>query len=256
MKNDSFYVIQAFMINDLDLSGSELNVYAVIYGFSQDGESWFTGSRKYIAGCLNVSLPTVDKAIKGLADKGLIIVDHYYIESTKMNKYKVSLSAIETYKESLRGCKESLQGGVKILYRGSKESLQGGIKNLYTDNIDNNIKDNIVDNKEIPNNVQGVVDLYHTLCPSLPKVRVITNKRIKAIKSFLKQYDIETIKEAFEKAEASDFMKGNNNRGWKADIDFLTNVNNIAKVLEDKYKNKDVFTETNNKFANEWGAVK
>lgn len=137
-------------------------------------------------------------------------------------------------------------------------------------NVNANANDNVNDNvnandiKEIPNNVQDVVDLYHTLCPSLPKVRVITTKRIKAIKSFLKQYDIDTIKEAFEKAEASDFMKGQNDRGWKADIDFLTNANNVAKVLEDKYKNKDNkgngFMETGNKFFDkfnqEWGAVK
>lgn len=122
-------------------------------------------------------------------------------------------------------------------------------------NANANVNDNVNANdiKDIPNNVQDVVDLYHTLCPSLPKVRVVTNKRIKAIKSFLKQYDIETIKEAFEKAEASDFMKGKNNRGWKADIDFLTNANSVAKVLEDKYKNKqtDTTTGTNN-FFDEW----
>ena len=147
--------------------------------------------------------------------------------------------------------------------------------NLYdndndNDNVNDNDNDNVNDNenenvntiKKIPNNVQDVVDLYHTLCPSLPKVRVITKKRITAIKSFLKQYDIETIKEAFEKAEASDFMKGQNNRGWKADIDFLTNANSVAKVLEDKYKNKqaDTITGTNNnfldKFNQEWEAVK
>lgn len=123
-------------------------------------------------------------------------------------------------------------------------------------NANANVNDNVNANdiKEIPNNVQDVVDLYHTLCPSLPKVRVITNKRTKAIKSFLKQYDIDTIKEAFEKAEASDFMKGQNDRGWKADIDFLTNANNVAKVLEDKYKNKqtDTTTGTNNNFFDEW----
>lgn len=121
-------------------------------------------------------------------------------------------------------------------------------------NANANVNENANAIKEIANNVQDVVDLYHTLCPSLPKVRVLTNKRIKAIKSFLKQYDIDTIKEAFKKAEASDFMKGKNNRGWKADIDFLTNANNVAKVLEDKYKNKqaDTITGTNNNFFDEW----
>jgi hypothetical protein len=37
------------MVEELGLKGSELVAYALIYGFSQDGESWFTGSAQYVA---------------------------------------------------------------------------------------------------------------------------------------------------------------------------------------------------------------
>ena len=40
---DSYMCIQAFMINDLHLKGVEKEVYALIYGFSQDGHSEFSG---------------------------------------------------------------------------------------------------------------------------------------------------------------------------------------------------------------------
>ena len=38
VKKDSYICIEAFMVNELKLSGTELIVYAIIYGFSQDGK--------------------------------------------------------------------------------------------------------------------------------------------------------------------------------------------------------------------------
>ena len=49
MKDTNFISIQGWMRTELNLSGNELLVYAIIYGFSQDGESKFTGSRQYLA---------------------------------------------------------------------------------------------------------------------------------------------------------------------------------------------------------------
>ena len=43
----AYIVIQDWMISDLQLKGNELLTYALIYGFSQDGESEFKGSLKY-----------------------------------------------------------------------------------------------------------------------------------------------------------------------------------------------------------------
>ena len=51
-------------------------------------------------------------------------------------------------------------------------------------------------------------------------------------------------KEAFTKAQNSSFLTGNNDRGFKADIDFLINANSLTKTLEGKYDNK---TTTNSK---------
>ena len=50
----AYIVIQDWMISDLQLKGNELLTYALIYGFSQDGESEFKGSLKYISEFLGV----------------------------------------------------------------------------------------------------------------------------------------------------------------------------------------------------------
>ena len=53
IKNDNYIAIQGFMVKDLELAGNELIAYALIYGFSQDGESQFRGSLSYVADWLN-----------------------------------------------------------------------------------------------------------------------------------------------------------------------------------------------------------
>lgn len=72
VKEDTYVNIQAFMVNDLKLSGNELIIYACIYGFSQDGESWFTGSRSFLAGWCQASKSTVSRNLEKLCKAGLV----------------------------------------------------------------------------------------------------------------------------------------------------------------------------------------
>jgi DNA-binding MarR family transcriptional regulator len=132
MQNDNYIVVFGWMCNELGLSGTELLVFALIYGFTQDGETWFQGNRRYIAETLNISRPTVDKALNSLIDKGLLYKDVRQMQDVTVNRYKVSLQGIKIFD---RGCKETLQGGVKKLDRGCKESLH---KNTI-DNTNNDI---------------------------------------------------------------------------------------------------------------------
>jgi hypothetical protein len=91
MKNENYIVIQGWMVNELGLSGNELLCYALIYGFSQDGESCFKGSRKYIAQLLGVSsLNTVDKILANLIEKSLLIKESNTVNGVTFNSYKAN----------------------------------------------------------------------------------------------------------------------------------------------------------------------
>lgn len=72
VKDNNFVSIQGWMRTRLNLKGNELLIYALIYGFSQDGQSRFTGSRKYIADWCGCSLDTVDRSLSSLVSKGLL----------------------------------------------------------------------------------------------------------------------------------------------------------------------------------------
>ena len=131
---NNYVNIQGWMCSKLRLNGNELLVYALIYGFSQDGISEFSGSRSYIATWFNISLPTVDKALNNLINKGLIAKREEIVNNIKYNYYKVIL----------QGSKETLQGVVKKLYRGSKETLHNNTNNTITNNTHNTIINNSI----------------------------------------------------------------------------------------------------------------
>lgn len=85
---------------------------------------------------------------------------------------------------------------------------------------------------------QAVLDAFHDLCPSLPKVLKLSDSRKKAIKARLNDFGLEEIKRAFALTEKSDFLKGANANGWQAGFDWLMKPANLTKVLEGNYENK------------------
>ena len=60
----------------------------------------------------------------------------------------------------------------------------------------------------------------------------------------MKELGIENVKALFSKAEASDFLKGHNDRQWKANFDWLMKAGNATKVLEGNYDNAKPKTES------------
>nr|WP_319775989.1 hypothetical protein [uncultured Sphaerochaeta sp.] len=83
---------------------------------------------------------------------------------------------------------------------------------------------------------QQIVDLFKKTCPSLPKPSV-TERRVKSLAAIRKAYSDEQIVNAFELAEASDFLSGRSG-DWKCTFDWLTIKGNMLKVLEGNYENK------------------
>ena len=81
-----------------------------------------------------------------------------------------------------------------------------------------------------------VMDRYNAICTRLSRCIRLTDKRAKAVRQlFAKGYTAEQLTDAFGRAQASSFCTGSNDRGWRADFDWLTNENNLVKVLEGKY---------------------
>ena len=124
MKDENYILIPGWAINQLQLKGNNLMVYSIIYGFSQDGETEFTGSLQYLCDCLSVSKPTVINSLKELVALGHIKKRVDTLNGVVFNRYKVSLPVVKNFNG---GSKESLLGG-------SKESLHNNT-NIQNTNI-------------------------------------------------------------------------------------------------------------------------
>lgn len=69
-----------------------------------------------------------------------------------------------------------------------------------------------------------------------PAVRKMTPTRRRSLKARMREYPhIEDWQKAFSALERSNFCKGDNDRGWRADFDFLCQSKSLTKLIEGAY---------------------
>ena len=238
MNNENYITILGWMRNELGLKGNELLVFAMIYGFAQDGCSGFNGSISYITEWVGASRRTVINALNSLCEKGLLEKHTASENGVKSCSYSVATGVVQNLH---RGSAKIAQGVVQNLHGGSaKIAPNNNIYNKYN-NTDNTIcgnKSQIRDYKD----VDKVIEEYNRICKSLPKCMRATKKRRDKIATRLKDYTLDDFVKAFEMSEESDFLSGRRTE-WRASLDwFIQNEDNLAKVLEGRY----VETKTGN----------
>lgn len=87
----------------------------------------------------------------------------------------------------------------------------------------------------------AVVDLFHTCCPSFPRIIKISDSRKQKIKSRLGEMknDWALLESVFKAMENSRFLRGENKNGWKATFDWVfENEKNWLKIIEGNYNDK------------------
>lgn len=144
IKNENYVTIQGWMVNELNLKGNELFVYAVIYSFCQDENSKFSGSLDYLAKWTNSTKQGVLKNLKNLLEKNLIEKEEVIENGVKFVKYATKFNGVLNKVEW--GIKQSLMGVLNKVELGIKQSLPNNIEDNIEDNIENNI--NIKEDKK------------------------------------------------------------------------------------------------------------
>lgn len=123
------YITIPDWMNDLDIDVYETIILATIYGFSQDGDSRFSGSQNYLARKAKCSRRKVIKCLENLIGRGLI---------KKFDLYRGGVHFCEyTYinqESAYQGCEQGSQG-VNEMHRGCEQDSH----NNKEDNKDNKI---------------------------------------------------------------------------------------------------------------------
>ena len=90
---NAYYSIWGFMVVDLELKNAELMIYAIIYSYFRNGDT-FTGSRKYLAEWTGYSLTSVDTGLKNLIRMGLVSKGVTYVRGRRIPAYAIVPSAL------------------------------------------------------------------------------------------------------------------------------------------------------------------
>ena len=85
-----------------------------------------------------------------------------------------------------------------------------------------------------------ILELYHRVCTSLPKVSLLTEERKKAMRGRWKQTGrtLNSFEAVFIKAENSDFLSGRSGKWTGCNFDWLMKSANFIKVGEGTYDSK------------------
>ena len=199
---------------------------------------------------------TVRLALKVFQEYGMVDIVEGVITIPKWGKHQ-NLDSIEKKKEYQRSYMQNYrekQRQIACKTNCNTNSKSNCNTNVSRTDIDKDIEEEIDKEKENKEKVscQLIADLYNDTCVSLPKCTRLSDSRIKALKARLRKYTVDDFKLLFEKAEASDFLKGANGRNWSANFDWLIKDANMAKVLDGNYDNTGSARGTSN--ANDYWA--
>ena len=128
MAKDDYYIVNSWMIDDLGLSGIELEVFAIIWSLSRADKQMYIGGNSHLMRMTRKTEPTIIATLKKLCEKGLI------------EKMPVTVNKVE------RNYYKAISQGLN--------NLSGGTKKILAPNIESNIESNIKDN--------SVTDVTHS----------------------------------------------------------------------------------------------
>jgi predicted phage replisome organizer len=193
------------------------------------------------------NLNTVRLALRSLEQFGMIEIIDNVITIPNWNKHQ-TLDAYEKKKARDRERIARKRAEQKMLIAMSPDMSPDKSHDMSPDvafTEGDKERDKDKDKERERTDYDGIKDAYNSICVSLPSVKSLSEARKKAIRARLNQYSVEDILEAFRKAEASDFLKGKNDRNWQANFDWIIKDANLAKILDGNYDGKQHLKQQN-----------
>lgn len=128
-----------------------------------------------------------------------------------------------------------------------KEKKENRKESDNRESVSSDDDDRASDDPKIDIKPSEVVEMYNTICKSLPKVMRLSNDRRKKIRTLIKNVrDRTLIETVFRKVEESDFLSGRSGKWSGCNFDWIIKYNNFVRILEGVYDNKASPLQTNN----------
>lgn len=221
------------------LNGTQWRILMVIfrytYGFNRKE---YELSEGFITKATGIHSKQIGRELSDLIKKGLILVkkNASFTEprSLMFNKDFEKWETVST--KMLTGNKNAPPNEIVEL-TGSELVDRTGSE--LVDQEKKILKKSIKKNNTCP--YSELLDLFNKNCPSLSKVVKLTEGRKKKLALRWKEMpDLLQWERLFKLVEQTPFLKGQNDRGWKASFDWLIeNDTNLIRVLEGRYGAKE-----------------
>ncbi len=205
------------------LSGSEQKVLDYIlrhtWGFKKNADyisyaQFINGIENCDKGCGLKSPNALSNALKGLEKKGFIRREGGKARSGKTRKYILAFTEEGTIQSNTE------RSSITSIER-TIQPIERSITSIDT------IEDISIKDKSIE-------DIYNHYCFRFKKNRntfKLSPKRINKIKARLKEFSVKQILTAIDHAADDDFYSGHNDRGWVADLDYITRSYEVMERL-------------------------
>lgn len=94
-KRCNYVMVMDWMYDNFDLNVAEANALGIVYGFCQDGESWYRGGSSYIAARLHISQKSAKNYLNDFTKRGILIMKKVMVGNVECNAYQ-TVPGIET----------------------------------------------------------------------------------------------------------------------------------------------------------------
>jgi hypothetical protein len=201
---------------------------------------------------LPYAITEIDDALKDLIENKVIHLEGNKILQRRMVRdNRLSLIRSEAGKQGVFAKANAIakhQANTEYEYVNENESVNDNVIEVNVDNKpinddinSDNVKpsDNLAVSIECP--AQEIVDLWNKTIIDLPKVRELTDKRRKAIRTIWLKHGMtkDIFETAFKDVQESDFLCGRTTAQWTGcGFDWILTQGNWTKVIEGNYKNK------------------
>ena len=174
-------------------------------------------------------------------ESGVVVIKHWKIHNyIAKDRYKET-----TYKDE----KATLMLDENNAYTTCIQPVYGmdtqdrlGKDRIGKDRLDSTVSKDTVSRTEVQPKFLKIIEAWNSLtCYGIKGIQIITpnTKRYEWLNARLKQYGEDNVLLAIEKIRQSDFLKGDNKKGWVITFDWFVKPNNFPKVLEGNYDNRE-----------------
>lgn len=174
----------------------------------------------------------IENSLAELVDEGVLIIDGDSLVCERMVKdADISSKRAESGRKGGNAC----LGKSSSKYKNFAQAKDKANTDIDID-INNDSNNEVVTNKNsVDEKLEKIIQAFHLACPDISKLSKISGPRKKLILAREKEYGLEKMGDVFRLVGESPFLNGENDKGWKANFDWIMNTNNFLKVLEGNY---------------------